>query len=70
MSDIIDHAEHQEQMARDIAIKKAQSAVIDTSNPSEKCWECGEKVGKHRRWCGFGCMTDYEAKTKLNHSRR
>lgn len=71
MSDIIDQAEHQEQMARAIAIKKAQSAVLDTSNPSGKCWQCGEKVDNRRRWCGVECRDMYEKvlNAKLNFKR-
>lgn len=64
MSDIIDQAEHQEQMARDIAIKKAQSAVLDTSNPTGKCWTCEEPTGTARRWCTVECRDMYEKENK------
>lgn len=64
MSDIIDQAEHQEQMARDIAIKKAQSAVLDTSNPTGKCWTCEEPTGNERRWCSVECRNMYEKENR------
>lgn len=53
--DIIDQAERHEQQSRDIAIRNAQAAKIDTSNPSGYCWTCDEPTGNDRRWCSREC---------------
>lgn len=53
--DIIDQAEHQEQMWRDIQIRKSQLASKIKENTTGKCWCCGDDVINPRRFCDKDC---------------
>lgn len=64
MSDI---AEHQEQLTRNILLKKHKESTLKGS--SEYCWDCGVKIPPERLKliyairC-FGCQTVFEIKGK------
>ena len=51
-----------EEMIREksIANIRKEAAKIDTSNPTGLCWNCGDYIGYHRRWCDADCRDVYE----------
>lgn len=61
-NDFLDHAANitTESAARSIAHISALASKIDTSNPSGKCWNCGEAVSVERRWCDIACRNEWD----------
>lgn len=61
-NDILDHAANvtTEAAARSIAHISAQAKNLDTTNPSGKCWNCGDFTGIERRFCDVECREEYQ----------
>ncbi len=53
----------EEAVSRSVAEVRKQAAKIDMSNPSGKCWCCGEQIGD-RRWCDAECRNLWQAENE------
>ncbi|WP_319557937.1 hypothetical protein [Thiomicrorhabdus sp.] len=57
--DILDQAEHQESVQREMAIKHARQAKGPCLTPSGWCHYCGEEVPMPKLFCNGTCATKY-----------
>ena len=63
MTDEHDRASILEELARDLAIRKARNTP---SLPSTGfCYYCSEKIGMGERWCDNYCRDDWEREQEL-----
>lgn len=66
--DFSDHATRQEELMRELALRKAANHAPDLPAVGV-CYWCNEQVDGARRFCGVECRDDFELRAKANRCR-